>query len=71
MNETKNLKLVVATFADDGPIRCSGLTTKRYSPEALHAEFGGGFQLLESRREVHVTRSGASQAFVYCLCRVV
>jgi len=62
--------LLVATFAEDGPVRCSGLMTKRYTPEALHAEFGDGFQLLESRREVHVTPSGSPQAFVYCLCSV-
>ena len=61
--------VLLATFAEDGPTRCSGLAVARYSPEALHAEFGAGFLLLESHREEHVTPSGARQAFTYCVCR--
>ena len=62
--------VLVATFADDGPTRCSGLEVARYSPEALHAEFGAPFQLMASEREEHVTPAGIRQAFIYCLCRV-
>jgi ubiquinone/menaquinone biosynthesis C-methylase UbiE len=32
--------VVVATFAEDGPSKCSGLDVFRYSPEALHTESG-------------------------------
>jgi Methylase involved in ubiquinone/menaquinone biosynthesis len=60
---------LVATFAEDGPTRCSGLEVARYSPEALHHEFGAEFRLLESRREEHITPSGVRQSFTYCLCR--
>jgi len=62
--------VLVATFADDGPTRCSGLEVARYSPEALHAEFGAPFQLMTSEREEHVTPLGVRQAFIYCLCRI-
>jgi SAM-dependent methyltransferase len=62
--------VLVATFADDGPTRCSGLEVTRYSPEALHAEFGAPFQLMASEREEHVTPAGVRQAFIYCLCRI-
>ena len=61
--------VIVATFADDGPLRCSGLDVARYSAEGLHGEFGDDFQLLRSEREEHRTPSGAVQAFTYCLCR--
>ena len=61
--------VLIATFAEDGPTRCSGLEVTRYSPDALHNEFGPDFQLLESRREEHRTPSGAIQAFTYCVCR--
>jgi ubiquinone/menaquinone biosynthesis C-methylase UbiE len=61
--------VLVATFADDGPTTCSGLPVSRYSPDALHHEFGAGFRLVESVREQHVTPTGRLQAFVYCLCR--
>jgi SAM-dependent methyltransferase len=62
--------VIVASFGPDGPSRCSGLPVQRYSPEAMHAEFGTGFRLLDSVREDHHTPAGATQAFVYCLCRI-
>jgi SAM-dependent methyltransferase len=62
--------VLVATFADDGPMRCSGLEVNRYSPAALHAEFGAPFRLMASEREEHVTPGGVRQAFIYCLCRM-
>jgi SAM-dependent methyltransferase len=61
--------VLVSTFADDGPTRCSGLDVDRYSPDALHAEFGAPFHLMTSEREEHVTPRGVRQAFIYCLCR--
>lgn len=61
--------VLVATFAEDGPIRCSGLDVARYSPGTLHGEFGNDFHLMESRREEHSTPWGAPQNFTYCLCR--
>lgn len=62
--------LIVATFAEDGPARCSGLDVARYSPTALHAEFSAGFSLVESHRELHTTPSGSQQAFTYGVFRV-
>jgi len=62
--------VLVATFAADGPTRCSGLEVARYSPDELHAEFGAPFQLMASEREEHVTPAGVRQAFIYCLCRM-
>jgi len=62
--------VVVATFAEDGPTRCSGLHVARYSPEALRDEFGDDFALVSSHRELHTTPGGAQQAFTYCVCRL-
>lgn len=62
--------VIVATFADDGPLRCSGLDVVRYSPTQLHAEFGASFALIESHRELHTTPSGATQAFTYGVFRL-
>ncbi len=61
--------VLVATFAEDGPTRCSGLDVARYTPRALHAEFGAGFRLCDTVRELHRTPTGAQQAFTYCVCR--
>jgi ubiquinone/menaquinone biosynthesis C-methylase UbiE len=61
--------VLVATFAEDGPVRCSGLDVARYSPAALQGEFGPEFTTVESRRDEHHTPKGVVQAFTYCLCR--
>jgi len=62
--------VLVATFAEDGPPRCSGLDVARYSATSLHGEFGRDFRLVESHRELHITPAGARQAFTYCACRL-
>lgn len=61
--------VIVATFAEDGPTRCSGLPVIRYSAAELHSTFGSAFQLVESERESHRTPAGAEQPFTYCWCR--
>ena len=61
--------VIVATFGPQGPLQCSGLPIVRYSPGALHREFGDRFRLIEHREEAHVTPAGAVQQFVYCYCR--
>ena len=61
--------VIVATFAEDGPEKCSGLSVMRYSADGLHAEFGAPFKLLQQEREEHHTPFGTVQQFIYCLCR--
>jgi len=60
--------VIVAAFGPDGPLQCSGLPVVRYAPQALHAQFGGAFELVEHQLEDHRTPSGAIQHFIYCLC---
>lgn len=60
--------VIVATFAEDGPARCSGLPVERYSADALHDTFGAAFTLVRSSRQAHHTPSGAEQRFTYCWC---
>lgn len=61
--------VIIATFAEDGPDRCSGLPVMRYRPEELHREFGAAFVLLHHEKEAHRTPAGAIQQFTYCYCR--
>jgi SAM-dependent methyltransferase len=63
--------VIVATFAEDGPEKCSGLPVRRYSADALHSEFGAPFELLGSVPESHLTPGGNEQRFVYCYCKRV
>jgi len=63
--------VIVATFAEDGPTKCSGLPVMRYSANDLHSEFGEPFELLGHEKESHHTPDGNEQKFVYCFCRKV
>lgn len=56
---------IIATFALDGPEKCSGLPVQRYSPEALADELGPAFELREARPHVHTTPWGSTQSFQY------
>jgi ubiquinone/menaquinone biosynthesis C-methylase UbiE len=58
--------LIVATFAADGPEKCSGLDVVRYTAEALQEQFGSGFERIENLRETHPTPFGTTQQFIYC-----
>lgn len=57
--------VIIATFAPEGPPKCSGLDVVRYGEQALAAELGAEFALQEVRREVHITPGGAEQRFNY------
>jgi cyclopropane fatty-acyl-phospholipid synthase-like methyltransferase len=57
--------VLIATFALDGPEKCSGLPVARYSPDLLKRELGPDFVLTDSISEVHRTPWGAAQSFNY------
>jgi SAM-dependent methyltransferase len=61
--------LVLGTFAHDGPQRCSGLATNRYSAEGLATVLGVGFDVVAQRREVHHTPRGVAQPFMWIAAR--
>jgi trans-aconitate methyltransferase len=60
---------IIATFAPDGPERCSGLPVMRYDAESLAAVLGDAFRLVTSRRHEHTTPWGATQRFQFSLFR--
>lgn len=57
--------VIIATFALDGPPKCSGLDVVRYGEQSIAAELGPQFALREVCRETHVTPSGSEQRFIY------
>ncbi|HXG83905.1 MAG TPA: class I SAM-dependent methyltransferase [Pyrinomonadaceae bacterium] len=61
--------IIVASFGENGPQKCSGLDVMRYSPDAMRDEFGDEFKLVKSFHETHKTPLGTNQEFVYCYCR--
>jgi SAM-dependent methyltransferase len=60
---------ILATFAPDGPDRCSGLPVRRYGEAELTAVLGDGFEPVSHHREMHMTPAGAPQSFVYGVYR--
>jgi SAM-dependent methyltransferase len=60
---------IIATFAPDGPERCSGLPVQRYDAESLRRVVGGAFELIETLRHEHRTPWGSEQHFQFSLFR--
>ncbi len=61
--------LIVASFGENGPLKCSGLDVVRYNPEKMHNEFGKEFKMVKNLSETHETPFGTAQEFIYCYCR--
>jgi len=61
--------VVIATFALDGPEKCSGLPVQRYSPKTLSARLGPAFHLTGEAEETHETPWGSEQRFTYATFR--
>lgn len=57
--------VILATFAADGPPKCSGLDVVRYDEQSIVAELGPEFTLCEVRRESHITPWESEQRFIY------
>lgn len=61
--------IVIATFALDGPEKCSGLPVQRYDAQDLSQELGDEFALLEHWRETHRTPWDSEQSFTWTAFR--
>lgn len=59
--------VVIATFAPDGPERCSGLPVARHDAASLSALLGPGFALVRTLSHEHVTPAGSVQKFQFSL----
>lgn len=57
--------VIIATFAPDGPEKCSGLPVQRHDSASLAAELGPEFELVETRSEVHHMPWHSTQAFQF------
>jgi len=61
--------VIIATFALDGPDKCSGLPVQRYSPATLSKRLGASFSLTSQASEIHKTPSASEQRFQYSMFR--
>jgi 2-polyprenyl-3-methyl-5-hydroxy-6-metoxy-1,4-benzoquinol methylase len=58
--------LILGTFSENGPTRCSGLNTKQYSEASMSARFEIAFDRVKCVQEDHVTPSNTVQNFLFC-----
>lgn len=58
--------LIVATFSENGPKKCSGLEIKQYSEADLEGQFKNGFDKIKCKAEDHVTPFQTVQNFTFC-----
>jgi SAM-dependent methyltransferase len=58
--------LVIGTFSEDGPLKCSGLEIKQYNENSLTALFQNNFIKRDCKYENHVTPFNTEQNFVFC-----
>lgn len=62
----KEAYMILATFSENGPTKCSGQTIKQYSKEELSSLFSEGFKKITCENLNHTTPSGNAQNFSFC-----
>ena len=60
--------LIISTFSENGPKKCSGLDIKQYSEDSVKKLFND-FEHIKSFEEEHLTPWGASQIFIFNVFR--
>ncbi len=58
--------LVLGTFSETGPAKCSGLEIKQYSEESISSKFEDGFERIKCIEENHQTPFNTTQNFLFC-----
>lgn len=65
-NTSQNAHLIIGTFSEEGPQKCSGLPITQYSVEKMEAVFGSDFELENCLTEDHKTPFDTVQNFIFC-----
>ena len=58
--------LIVGTFAENGPQKCSGLEIKQYSEASMSNRFEKEFERIKCIEEIHTTPFNTQQNFLFC-----
>jgi trans-aconitate methyltransferase len=58
--------LVIGTFSENGPEKCSGIQVQQYSEQALTQVLEGYFEKVECIETVHRTPAEVAQNFTFC-----
>ena len=57
--------LIIATFSENGPLKCSGLEVSRYSESSITDLLSNDFELISSEISVHNTPFNTTQEFLF------
>lgn len=66
---TENGFLIIGTFSEKGPTTCSGLPVRQYTLEELQQTFSPYFEIVKTFNIDHITPSGQSQNYSFCVLR--
>lgn len=66
VSKSVNQHLVIGTFSENGPIKCSGLNITQYTEESLAKTLQNDFEKIRSLTEDHTTPFDTSQNFLFC-----
>ncbi len=58
--------LIIGTFSENGPKKCSGLDIKQYSEAQLQSQLESRFQKIRCITEDHITPFKTAQNFLFC-----
>lgn len=58
--------LILGTFSENGPEKCSSLEIKQYSEASMSARFEIAFDRIKCIQEVHITPFNTKQNFLFC-----
>ena len=64
-NISESGHLIIGTFSENGPLKCSGLDVKRYSEKVIGKLFNRSFKLIDSFYYDHVTPFNTNQNFLF------
>lgn len=63
--------VVIGTFSEEGPLKCSGLSIRQYSEKSLTAVMQPIFEKVQITKEEHTTPFNTQQNFIFGLFRRV
>lgn len=61
--------LILGTFAENGPTKCSGIPIRQYSESMMAGRFAYGFEKIKCEQTEHPTPFGTVQNFTFCTFR--
>ena len=64
-NISESGHLIIGTFSENGPLKCSGLEVRRYSEKVIEKLFNRSFKLIDSFYYDHITPFNTTQNILF------